>query len=1633
METTLRAGDTEAFRARRLFLVMVGVALVLLTLPGVGRAAPCPNEALRVGFSSALPDCRAYELISPSVTNGRSFVGPSYFQFSGSGNLFPTEPTTAAGSSVLFMTVNAPLRESEGATGTLDVYEAARSVSGWEIIRRLSPSGPEAILPLGGGVSADHRYTFTHVAPFLGTRPGGSLATEGSAEYLGAPDGSFELVGVGSLGSERLAQGRYISEDGQHVIFSTGHSFSGSRECSGSGVKCLVLKLEPDAPPTGTGAVYDRAPDGPTQVVSLLPGNLPAAAGDDAVYEGASADGSTIAFTIAGTLYVRVDNTETLEVTGSLAVFAGLSKDGRYLFYVSGGSGESGNIHRVDTQTAGDVSVNSTADAEVVNVSADGSHVYFISESQIGGEGIAGQPNLYAWSGGTTGYVATVAPSDLERTSGGENGSPNLTNWTDWAVSPKNDPSDSPEKGPGGESSRTTPDGSVLIFESKAQLTSYDNEGHTAIYRWDDVTKSLACVSCNPLGSPASADAQLQNLGLVRPLIVLHNLSDDGSRVFFETTETLVPEDVDGGVNDIYQWHEEGGDASLHLISSGQSTEYQPLKQQSLLQPSPNVIFGITPSGSDVIFLSQDELIPGAGSGGAPALYDARIDGGFPAPAAIRNCQEEECKPPAEPPPFLAAPRSEQTTGAGNVTPPKPRKPHCHRGTKKHKKSRHCRKRHAKPQPRKATSPSDPLITAQPSRQAAPQAGEAVSSAGAEEPASVKGENRTTSAATLAASEFDFGIESASADLSSPIAGEHPDFTTELNLTHFFDSSSRPQADARTEEVEVSLPPGLVGNPNAIERCETGELLAFANCPLDSQVGISNVLVAGLGRIIVPIYNLEPVHPEREIARFGFYAGFVPVFIDVEVRTASDYGVTAIVRRSPGQAAILEADTIFWGNPADPAHDPQRLNADEAIKCASSPVTIGTACEAPEGKRKSGLDPEATVFMTNPSACQKQSVGFAVRSYQLPGQVFSETVPVDTIKGCEGLPFEPTFSAQPTSPVAGAPTGLTTTLVLPQVEDPSLQGTSTMREARVTLPEGMTIAAGAADGLAACSEAQVGYHEEVDAVCLDASKLGSATITSPSLPIPLQGAIYQRTPAPGRLFGLWLVADELGLHVKLPGEIEPDPDTGQLTAVFRDLPQVPVEEIELNVWGGPRAPLKNPDSCGTYLTSYTFTPHSKDPAVSGQSQMTIDQGCGAGGFSPQLHVGVANPVAGAFSPMIVDITRDDGEQNLGALQVTVPPGELAKIAGVSLCSDAQASSGSCPTDSKIGSLTAAVGPGPQPLWIPQSGKSPTAVYLAGPYKGAPFSVVTAVPAQAGPFDLGMITVRSALDVDPTTGQATVKSDPLPQFIEGVAAIYRRVYISVDRPGFSLNPTNCSELRATSAITSVGGQRATPSSRFQVDGCAALGYKPKLTLKLKGGVKRGGFPGVRSTLVPRAGDANTARAVVLLPPSLQIENAHIRTPCTRVQFNANACPPGSILGEARAYSPLLDAPLEGPVYFRSNGGERELPDIVADLDGQFRIILVGFIDSSKLRIRTTFANVPDAPVSRFELNLAGGKRGLLVSNRNMCRHKQRAELNMNGQNGRVLNSRLLVPVSGCGKKKKVENVFIGSAAKEDSGL
>jgi hypothetical protein len=872
-------------------------------------------------------------------------------------------------------------------------------------------------------------------------------------------------------------------------------------------------------------------------------------------------------------------------------------------------------------------------------------------------------------------------------------------------------------------------------------------------------------------------------------------------------------------------------------------------------------------------------------------------------------------------------------------------------------------------------------------------------------------------ATAVSAAPQDFAVKSVTASESTTQAGAHPDVTFGFGLTTDETSPAEPPGIhdpwARLRNGRFDLPPGLIGDPNAVPACTIPQFRSFQSagegCPQSTQVGVVRIdLWTFQSQLSEPIYNV--VNPnERYVARLGFYAGNAPFFVNVEVRSASDYGLTATVEGSPA-TPVVDVTTELWGVPAASSHDRQRLTPREAYP--------GLKSESPP--RESSLAP--TAFMTNPVTCGVPlSLTVAADSYVTPGQFSTMSAQFPETTGCSRVLFEPTLEVQSTSGRAAGPTGLIATLKVPQSEAPGGLASTDLRGAQVVLPRGMAIDASAADGLAACSAEEVRFGTELPAACPEASKIGTAEFDVPQLSRRINGAIYQRTPEAGHLFRIWLVTDELGVHVKIPGEIHADTSTGQVSSVFVDTPQVPLRELILRFKSGSHGVLVNPSSCGRYESRYELEPWSGNPAVVGTSPMDISEGCQGAPFAPKLEAGSTDVQAGAFSPFTFTLRREDAEPNVSSIEATLPKGMLAKLAGVPLCPADMAATGNCPSGSRVGTTTVATGAGPTPLWIPQPGKQPTAVYLAGPYKGAPYSLIVKVPAQAGPFDLGTVVTRAGLYVDPFTAVATVKSDPLPQILEGVPVLYRTINIAVDKPEFTLNPTNCSPMKVAANVTAVGGASASPSSQFEVANCGELKFKPRLQLSLKGSMRHAGHPALKAVLTyPSKGAyANIARAQVNLPHSEFIDQGNLNKTCTRPVLLAGNCPKTAIYGKVKAWTPLLEKPLEGPVYLVGGFGYK-LPALVAELNGQIRVLLVGKVDSGPNKgIRNTFETVPDAPVSRFVLEMKGGpKYSLLENSEDLCRKTQRASARFTAQNGVVdqLNPKIAVSCPKNGTKQ-----------------
>ena len=895
-------------------------------------------------------------------------------------------------------------------------------------------------------------------------------------------------------------------------------------------------------------------------------------------------------------------------------------------------------------------------------------------------------------------------------------------------------------------------------------------------------------------------------------------------------------------------------------------------------------------------------------------------------------------------------------------------------------------------------------------------------------------------------------IESFTAGPASTLAGAHSDASTSFAFQVLADPGFQLRTvGGAAQDIVVRTPRGLVGDVSNVPKCPRSLFAASAmsqlnqqegtgGCPPDSQVGLATIPYtepSNSGEAVLGVYNVQPGPGEPALLGIqGFVAKAIVVPIHLSVDASDGYAVTATVEsvpRQPANVSTLGANITLWAVPG--AHE-RRAGGSET-RNPGEPESTGAPELIPPG-----LPSQWKPFMQNPTDCSELPLThLRVNTYEEP-DIFTEATAESPIPTeCQNVPFNPSVTVTPETSRAGSPTGLGFDLNIPQNwNDPNGIGTSALKKAVITLPEGMTMSPSAADGLGGCTPSQIGIGNDNPATCPDSAKIGTVEVSSPLLPEgeggaegALTGSVYLGKPEGGPNTGppytIYLDVAGHGLDVKLRGTVVPDPQTGQITTTFDDNPELPFDHFRLQFKGGPRAPLVNPPDCGRQVTTTELTPYAApgEPAKPTSTFTTSYDGSGANcpasrPFAPTVEAGTESPSAGKTSPFVLRLSRPDGDQPLSAINVTTPPGFSAYLKGVPYCPEAaiaaaQASSGtaeaaspSCPAASQVGTVTTGAGAGPNPFYV--SGKA----YLAGPYKGAPVSIVFITPALAGPFDLGDVVVRAALYVNPETAQVTVRSDPLPQILGGVPLQLRSVAVAINRPHFTTNPTSCDPLSVATEAVSLFAVPANLSTRFQVGGCSALGFSPKLSLTLKGGTKRNRFPALTATLTQPEGQANIRYVQALLPHSEFLEQGHIGTICTRVQFNAvpRACPAESVYGHAKAWSPLLEAPLEGPVYLRANGGERELPDLVAALKGPvsqpIEIDLVGYIDSKHARIRNTFALVPDAPVSKFVLSMQGGKKGLLVNSENLCKigkAKREAAVRVIGQNNKRADQSPLV--------------------------
>ncbi len=873
----------------------------------------------------------------------------------------------------------------------------------------------------------------------------------------------------------------------------------------------------------------------------------------------------------------------------------------------------------------------------------------------------------------------------------------------------------------------------------------------------------------------------------------------------------------------------------------------------------------------------------------------------------------------------------------------------------------------------------------------------------------------------------------------------------------------------------VDSPAGFVGNPAAAARCTADQIEVGdpPSCPAGSVVGKVELRVQGADSTW-PLFNMVP---ERGYpAQLGFrFANNTTVLLYPRLRPRTgQFGITVA---SPGinSIGLSHVKVVLFGVPSQRdapgfpvpvggAPIPFLSNPADCLIAAPATTIFGDTWARPGRLLAIGSADFGFPDPTDPTWKSASAVAPAVTGCDSP-RLLSQFAPSMDIRPTPG-----TGTAQ-----ADAPSGFTVDLDFPQTNDPtnsasradpSVPNAPALKDATVTLPEGVAISPSAADGLDGCSDLpgpgdQV-HYETVDPVtCPDGSKIGAVEATSPLLARRdpstdevigadlIGGDVFIIKPHPGDLdpagnqdgkFRLLIQVDsrKYGVNLKLPGVVTADRVTGRLTARFEDNPQLPARHLRLVFDPGSRAALVNPAGCGTVTTRGVLTSWSRAgtrtdglqvagvPDVTPSSSYSVSWDGGGAvcpsvlPFGPSVSAGTLDTQARASSPFSFDLTRADRQDVITGVNVGLPGGLLASVKDVPLCSDADANAGSCPVGSRVGSATVAAGPGDTPFYLRDQ-----PVSLTGPYKGAPYGLAVAVHAVAGPFDLGTVVVRQALNIDVDDAHATVVSDPLPTIRDGVPFRVRRVHVVVDRPGFMRSPSSCDPLNVATSVFSAGGQTASLNSPIRFTGCDKLPFAPKLQLKLTGAkeAKVGGHPGIEALVTQQPKESGIKAVTVTLPLSLALDpdNAQSDSLCEYLDGLKNQCPAKSVIGTVTAISPLLKTALNGKVYFvkgvrtdpKSGRQIRTLPTLLIELRGEVNVNLraTNSVPDNK-HLTSTFPMIPDAPISSFSMKLNGGKKGILVitdGHSDICSAAQKPFFAAQGHSGKRVDTQTTMAV------------------------
>ncbi len=870
-------------------------------------------------------------------------------------------------------------------------------------------------------------------------------------------------------------------------------------------------------------------------------------------------------------------------------------------------------------------------------------------------------------------------------------------------------------------------------------------------------------------------------------------------------------------------------------------------------------------------------------------------------------------------------------------------------------------------------------------------------------------------------------IEAFSTTMSSSQAGGHPDITTNFTL-------GNPGAPEAAQNVIFQAPTGLFGNPTAATECQADDF-ALDQCPPNSQVGLITLHANYEGNPnyllgTAPIFTVVPQNGDT--ARFSFIVPVlgIPIAIPVAVRTTSDYGLRFTVKDISQLTPLASASLTFWGFPADEEHDVQRFPKGSPGNPAGCPKEEGTACIT-EGTEAS-ITP--TPLTDNPTTCTGEDLSAAleVQTYQDPEHLTEAHSTYPPITGCEKEVFKPVLQASPTTSQTDSASGLNVELRSPQFLTRAA-APSQIKSALVTLPEGFTVNPDAADGQSACTDAEANFNSEGPDNCPDSAKIGTFAIGTPALPEPLEGAVYIGAPKPGDQYRLFEFTHGFGINSKLVGSVIPNPITGRLAVSFPNLPQAPFEDFQLHLFSGERGLLATPNYCSVYAVSAEFHPWNSTLAEQ-TSVQHFGLSSGPGGapcpgqvrpFSPSLFAGTSNASAGEHSSFSLRLDREDGNQLLGKLGFTMPPGLLANLHGVSYCPEAQIAAAaqrsglseqatpSCPASSQIGTTNVAAGPGSHPFHA--TGR----IYFAGPFSGAPLSLVAITPALAGPYDYGTVVVRVALRIDPLDAHVFADSEVVPEILGGVPLRLRQIQVNIDRPNFMVNPTNCEPMSIGSRGIGDQGTLASFSSYFNAVNCSTLPFAPKMSVTQLGGhkqAKRAADPALRFDLRTKAGEANIKSVTLTLPKAFGIDQRHLGNICSKSQLQREHCAGRQPIGNVITETPLLEAPLSGPAYAVSGYGK--LPHLAFILSGQVTVIPEAMSSTVKGgRLRTVVPVIPDAPIGHFALTLLGGKQGYIRNFANLCAAPTTTTVEYTGQNGKTHTEQVRTKAACAAKAKQ----------------